>query len=627
MTALALITMTYSEKLYRQDVNREIFGSLASIAAALDRRLLIERDLIQGLSNVPAVRAYIPVMEQIERGNITSSYSERLARINRFLEIFQSVRLSLHTVRVLDTLGNTLVKVQSGARAQETLDAFGNIPIVEEKSSDEQLQRALLRVPRTGVGAIPLPADYDESGFPSLAPVMNAIVPLEEKGSVVGYFTVDPPLGPLNRILDVAPRVFNGELFVAEVNPAVPDRDGLILYDDHLGVSLVEGREHFQTLYDLHPGISDRVFVDPTGFLNGIDGLTRIYYQELLPYSDRLVSWIIGIRVDMSHMEAPFLKRQTVILTSLAVALLVSLLLAQVGAAQIATPVSKLAQSLAAYTHGEKVQNFRVNGPLEIHQAGEAFSRMVDKLEKAEKERSEAELAMLQSAKLASIGQMAAGIGHEINNPLGNILSLTKLIERSLPESDETLKKDVAAITEEVQRVSRIVKAILDFARQVPPHIARFRVESWLKETLEFVGSEARKQNVTLRTDIKGSPFLEGDRDLLQQAAMNLILNAIQASPAGGTVCVTTRTQGNEFIFTVEDHGKGISQETFANVFDPFFTTKPEGEGSGLGLSISLGIIERHGGTLELLNGSDGGVIATVRLINVTKSETDKRQV
>ena len=110
---------------------------------------------------------------------------------------------------------------------------------------------------------------------------------------------------------------------------------------------------------------------------------------------------------------------------------------------------------------------------------------------------------MLQSAKLASIGQMAAGIGHEINNPLSNILSLTKLVERRLSGSDEVVRQDVRAIREEAERVSRIVNAILNFGRQSQPVRARFDAGPWLHETLELVETEAAKRHVTLQADIR----------------------------------------------------------------------------------------------------------------------------
>jgi len=115
-------------------------------------------------------------------------------------------------------------------------------------------------------------------------------------------------------------------------------------------------------------------------------------------------------------------------------------------------------------------------------------------------------------------------------------------------------------------------------------------------------------------TEIDGDPVIEGDRDQLQQAVINLLLNALQASPGGSSVKVTVARSGGMLELAVRDHGPGLAPDVITNMFDPFYTTKPEGEGSGLGLSISLGVVQHHGGTLEIGNHPDGGVIAVIRL-------------
>lgn len=615
MAGLVLFTMAHSQKLYRQDINREIFSSLNSIAVALNRRLLVERDLIQGLSNVPAVREFLPVLGQIESEHLYPGYIERTERLNRFLEIFQSVRLSLNTVRVLDSAGNTFVMVRSGQRIPAMLEVLGDLPYVEEGPDDELFLHGLKELDPENIGVIVLPEDYYSGSGPIWnIPVMSMIAPLSYHDRVVGYFTVDAPIPQINRILDVAQRPYNGELFVTELDSAMPGRDGLVLYDDQAGTNLTSAYTEKGAQQSPVSRFSDIVFHRPTGVVEDPNGSSMIYYLEMMPYPGSLLTWIIGLRVDLDAVDTPFFKRNIVILSGVVIALLVSILLAHIGAIQIASPVKKLASNLASYTHGIVARPINVQGPDEFRQAGEAFNFMVNNLEAAETERDKAELAMLQSAKLASIGQMAAGIGHEINNPLSNILSLTKLVERRLPESEEEIKQDIKAIKDEAERVSRIVNSILNFGRQSHPVRTHFDVRPWILETLELVETEAGERNITVQSEIGRSTVFEGDRDLLQQALVNLLINAMQASPEGSTIRVKSNSSEKELILTVEDQGPGIAQEVAGNVFDPFFTTKPEGQGSGLGLSISLGVVQHHGGTLELNNNPDGGVIATIIL-------------
>ena len=615
MAGLVLLTMAHNEKLFRQDIDRVIYSSLNSIAVALNNRLHVEQDIIQGLANVPVVRQYIPVLAQLDAGRPAPGYAERTEQLNRYLETFQSVRLSLNTVRVLDAAGNTLVMVRSGRRIPAQLETLAEIPYVEEAPDDEAFLQVLRDIGPRNVGTVVLPEGYyNGSGLYGYVPVMNTVTPLVHRDKVVGYFTIDAPVPQLNRILDVAQRPYNGELVIVEQDAMEPGREGLVLYDDREDISLLSAYADATDREVMSSRFAEIAYSSPTGIVEDPDGSSRIYYLEMMPYPGSLTTWVIGLRVNLDAVVAPFFQRNIVILYGVAVALLVSLLLAQAGAVQIASPIRKLAAGMASYKHGVAARPIKVQGPDEMRQAGEAFNLMVSNLEAAEKERDAAEFAMLQSAKLASIGQMAAGIGHEINNPLSNILSLTKLVERRLSGPDEVVRQDVRAIREEAERVSRIVNAILNFGRQSHPVRTRFEAGAWLFETLELVEAEAARRHVTVQSDIGDDTILEGDRDLLQQTLVNLLLNALYASPEGGSVTLVSRISGDRLTVSVADEGPGIAPEVAGNVFDPFFTTKPEGEGSGLGLSISLGIVQHHNGTLELHNNPDGGVTATITL-------------
>jgi two-component system NtrC family sensor kinase len=141
-----------------------------------------------------------------------------------------------------------------------------------------------------------------------------------------------------------------------------------------------------------------------------------------------------------------------------------------------------------------------------------------------------------------------------------------------------------------------------------------FEVQPWLENTLALVNQAARSKQLQLQVDCGYAGELEGDRNQLQQALINLLLNAIQASPTDGLITLSCIKQNEQLIFRITDQGPGISGQDRDHIFDPFFTTKGEGEGSGLGLSISLGIIEYHQGSLEIANNPDAGVTVTVML-------------
>lgn len=615
LAALVLIVTAYSESQYTTDVNREAQNSLESIAGTLDKRLLIERDLVKGLITVPAVERYIPVLEHHLRGEIHPQYVLRTEWVDGFLDTFQSIMRDLGIVRILDTKGVTVIKAGSTRLSKQSSGEIAELPYVEKIPNSGEFELSLDTLTARKAGSIFYPVDTNDEMGSDEPPMMSTIVPLEQLGRRIGYFVVDPPLDSLDRILDRSPRSHNADLLIVERNPDDEKRDGLILYDDAEDLTLNGERSFAEQLNDAYPQLHSDLLNQESGVVDDNESQTRVYFREYYPYPDQLISWVIISRIDLHELYAPFEQIRFGVIVSTIIALMISLLLAKFGAAQIATPIGNLIKGLTAYADG-KVRKLDVRGPKEMRKAGDAFNHMTRKLFRIEKERDQAQKAMMQSAKLVSIGQMAAGIGHEINNPLGNILSLTKLIEREIPEEETRLRKDVQKVREEADRVSRIVKGILNFARQVPPEKTRFEVKPWLEETIGLVQKDAASRDISIKLIVNDGILLDGDRDLLQQAVINLINNAIHASPQRGEITVSVMTGDSVLRLIVEDRGSGIPSKQMGSIYDPFFTTKPIGQGSGLGLSICLGIVERHNGTLELINRNNGGVRATISLLS-----------
>ena len=161
----------------------------------------------------------------------------------------------------------------------------------------------------------------------------------------------------------------------------------------------------------------------------------------------------------------------------------------------------------------------------------------------------------------------------------------------------------------------------MNFARQVTPQYAPFSIRQWLQDTFTLVQQTAKSAGVNLSYDCEEDVIVEGDRGQLQQALINLMINAIQASARGSEVHVIVQVDADEVAINVIDQGSGVASADLDRIYDPFFTTKPEGEGSGLGLSISLGIIERHHGKLIINNNPDQGTTASM-LIPLKPRET-----
>ena len=202
------------------------------------------------------------------------------------------------------------------------------------------------------------------------------------------------------------------------------------------------------------------------------------------------------------------------------------------------------------------------------------------------------------SEKLASVGKLAAGVAHEINNPLGGILNcLYNLRKGTLSASRQEEYR--ASMEDGVRRVQKIVRQLLDFSQQHEPEFALTDINHVVDRVLVLTTHLFAPNRIVLETGLgHGLPNIMVDRHMIEQVLMNLILNAVQAMKDGGVLTIRTSVVEGVCLIEVRDTGSGIPPAVLPRIFDPFFTTKSEGEGTGLGLSVSLGIVERHGGKI-----------------------------
>ena len=221
---------------------------------------------------------------------------------------------------------------------------------------------------------------------------------------------------------------------------------------------------------------------------------------------------------------------------------------------------------------------------------------------------------MGRSEKLASIGRLAAGIAHEINNPLTGVLTFTHLMRDSALENDED-REDLDLIIHETQRVADIVRGLLDFARERPAARQPLDVNDVIRRIVRLVENQKEMRSIHIEQRYGDNlPEILGDANQLQQLLLNLFLNAAGAMPDGGSLTITTGRDGDQVAISVADTGCGIAPENLDKIFDPFFTTKPVGQGTGLGLSVSYGIVEQHGGKIEVESQIGLGSTFTIRL-------------
>lgn len=299
----------------------------------------------------------------------------------------------------------------------------------------------------------------------------------------------------------------------------------------------------------------------------------------------------------------------------------------------ICDPIEVLLVQTQALSEGDLTARVRNVSNDELGDLGESFNTMAENLAQAQLELKDwgntlehkvetrtAEMQkmqdqLLRSAKLASMGELVAGIAHEINNPLTGILMFASLSART-PDLPPQVKDNLDLIVSETGRCAKIVRGLLEFARESIPEKKLDSINRVITHTLELVSQQAIFQDIEIGCDCdENLPDIEIDADQLQQVFFNMFINAGQAMPNGGELSIKTRLLGeeDEILITVCDTGTGISQENLERIFDPFFSTKSQ-KGFGLGLSVSYGIIRNHGGRVDVESEVGRGTCFTIHL-------------
>jgi len=242
-------------------------------------------------------------------------------------------------------------------------------------------------------------------------------------------------------------------------------------------------------------------------------------------------------------------------------------------------------------------------------------------------QRKQTEEELIRSEKLVSLGQLAASVAHEVNNPLAGVLIYIKLLLKKYTEKKlqtDVTEKQLLKMEKELQRTSRIIRNLLDFSRQSEPNMRAVEINNVIEAALQLVGHQISLENIKLKKELDEQlPLVLADFDKIQQVLINIIMNAIQAMPDGGNLEITTsvakgikigESDKNTVRIDISDTGVGISKENLSKLFTPFFTTKEKGKGVGLGLPVVHGIIEQHKGKIEVNSEPDVGTTFTIYL-------------
>jgi two-component system NtrC family sensor kinase len=281
-------------------------------------------------------------------------------------------------------------------------------------------------------------------------------------------------------------------------------------------------------------------------------------------------------------------------------------------ARMVVNPLKRLVGAAQRIREGELDYRAQVESQNEIGQLATAFNQMVTRLaekqhdlEKTITKLKNTQAELVNTEKLASVGRMAAGVAHEIGNPLTSVLGHTEVLHKKLKQKKlkdgEILLDLVERMRKETERINRIIKDLLQFSKPPSPHIEDVEVNQVVRNSLDMLSVEKRFQDITIDHSLaEDLPSARGNSDQLQQVVSNIVINAADAMPNGGSLFVRTTEEKRWVIIAIKDTGIGIPTAELDKICDPFYTTKSPDKGTGLGLSISLKIIDEFGGKLRI---------------------------
>lgn len=569
--------------------------------AAISHRLVLDKLVTDNLQPVSQDRA--EALKTIDQ-QITNKISVLALGGTHFIIVFDA-NGNIMVSRVLTPGGYLLQAVTNGnwlelpildkvLKTGEEKSATEIIPaeFLKQIGLEEQAKITLIDTPKAS--ATPYDPREGTAGLAltSISPVINEQGKVE--GAVLAAYMFNNDFTLVDRIKEVAgvdtATIFFGDLRVStnvmteDNRRAVGTRISQEVYD----VVLVKGEDY----------VGEAFVVNDTY-------ITR--YKPLHNHMGQVVgSLYVGALKSTFQALADAFSNQVLIIAALSI--LLAGIIATPIAQTITRPITELVMANQLLAQGDMSVHVDVRGSGEIAVLGHSFNRMVEELDQTQKE-------LLQQEKLASMGQLAAGVAHEINNPLGTILLFADMLYKEMPD-DDPRRSDLKMIIEETTRCKSIVSDLLNFSRQKNVIAQNINIKDLIDQVIEGLQTQLPHKDIRFVREFDPNvTAIRADPNQLKQVFINLFKNAAEAMEGAGTITVTTKLQDHNWIeISISDTGSGIPEEHLDKIFSPFFTTKSNDKGTGLGLSIVYGIIKMHRGQIRVISQTGKGTTFTITL-------------
>lgn len=594
---LALVNVVNLERIWLEEVQNRVRLDINSARAAYQNHV----DRIACSLSVAALDPNQAALLQSGRDKELFPWADRLRNATAF-----------DIVALLDAKGNVLYRANNpGVRGDSSADNL----LVSKALKDGKTASGTVMVPAAALARegseLAARAKFSLVSSPAAHPtqdtersdgmVVAAAVPLlDNHGKVVGLLYGGDLLDRRSELVDAIKRqVFPGETYEGKEIGTVTIFQGDLRIATNViakdGARAV-GTRMSEVVYDevIQRGgtWSKPAFVVNDWYITA--------YEPIRDPSKRVIGAIyVGL------LRAPFANAQNAVITQFLLVMLAaaaaSLALIYLVTMVVMRPIGRIVETSQRVIDGDSSARVGIRPPGEMGALCQAVDYMADAIvDRENRIKQSLQHQVTRAEKLASIGRLAAGVAHEINNPLTGVLTFSHLL-RDKPNMDAQDREDLDLIIRETTRAADIVRGLLDFARERPVLMEPLDLNEVVHRTVRLIANQKRFEHITIEELLQEDlPNVRGDMNQLQQVLLNLSLNACAAMSNGGKLTIRTAVLDDRVIVKVADTGCGIKPEHLDHIFEPFFTTQDVGKGTGLGLSVTHGIVEQHGGEMEV---------------------------
>lgn len=616
LLVLSVVIVRSTGAILRENATRQVRDLASKSVQGVDELMERSKRTLLAVADSP------PVSEALDAiADSSSGVDASLHRLEASFVQLQRLDPTIQAVRLIDEDGNVVVKVREGHIFQRSGATVSrrNLPVITS-IGHRDFFKATMALERGQVWTSNLERGQVE-GEPDWCPGMVRF-------STPVFFRGGPRAGMViiniwgRAVGDIFERLISdaeGSAFLTERNVGDPLRNGIYLFNPGRCCEFGNQTGSRVSVFDHFPAAITRAWMQEDAGIQTHpqtgDILAHAYFS---PYGLQDRGWVVVIDARRDFFMGPLSTIRARMLALAAVALIAVILSALLVTRSVTGPIRQVIDGTRRLRQDLSTR-IEVRSGDELGYLADEINRMAVALEENLEHKARVEQQIFNAEKLASIGEMAAGLAHELRTPLSNIRALASLARRSLEGGDADpadLRGDLADIAEQTEKCSNILNGLLDFARRQNPQLGPHDVQELIDKSLALVRMRLEKKEITATFARDSSlPPVKVDGPLVHQVFVNLLLNAIDAVEPGGSIDIRTEYAEGRVRVRFADDGGGIPPEHLPKIFNPFFTTKEVGKGTGLGLSVSYGIVTSQGGTIAVESTPGAGSVFTVTLL------------